>query len=83
MTIPSFFPYLQCCKHFFRNNITHLTQEIATYPSETHPNLLHEALIGVLMISTYTNGLLNAEEIIASLNEKEPLTGTVIHRFTT
>lgn len=35
------------------------------------------------MISTYTNGLLNAEEIIASLNEKEPLTGTVIHRFTT
>lgn len=34
------------------------------------------------MTSTYTNGLLNAEEIIASMNEKELLTGTAIHRFT-
>lgn len=34
------------------------------------------------MTFIYTNGLLNAEEIIASLNEKGPLTGTVIHRFT-
>lgn len=34
------------------------------------------------MTSTYTNGLLNAEKIIAGLNEKKPLTGTVIHRFT-
>lgn len=34
------------------------------------------------MTSTYTNGLLNAEEIIASLNEKKTLTGTVIHIFT-
>lgn len=59
-----------------------MTWGIATYPTETHPNLIHEALIGALMTCTYTNGLLNAEEIIAGLNEKKPLTGTVIHRFT-
>lgn len=34
------------------------------------------------MTSTYTNGLLNAEESIVSMNEKELLTGRAIHRFT-
>lgn len=34
------------------------------------------------MTSTYTNGLLNAEEIIVSMNVKEVLTGRAIHRFT-
>lgn len=34
------------------------------------------------MACTYTNGLLNAEQIIASMNEKEPLTGIAIHRST-
>lgn len=34
------------------------------------------------MTSTYTNGLLNAQEIIVSMDEKELLTGKAIHRFT-